>query len=93
MHREVEQVAGDAVWLAVHMPSFNLFTPARRALSFSSIPWKRWRFGLFLSVVAPMINSGSATLTNVSSSVTPTISNGSMPLGAHALLDSLSVLA
>ena len=37
--------------------------------------------------------TGSATLTNVSSSVTPTISNESMPLGAHAMLESPSVPA
>jgi hypothetical protein len=39
---------------------------------------------------APMIDNGSATLTNVSSSVTPTILNESMPLGAHAMLESPS---
>src|ERR1700722_14844765 len=38
---------GRCVWLAVHIPSFKFFTPAPPALSFSSIPWKRWRFGFF----------------------------------------------
>jgi len=49
MHREVEQVAGDAVY---GLPSiclqFYLFTPARRALSFSSIPWETLAFRIVL---------------------------------------------
>jgi hypothetical protein len=81
-------VAGDAVYglLFIFLHSAYLHQPAARfhSLEFPGVS------DCYCLSLRPMIDHGSATLTNVSSSVTPTILNESMPLGAHAMLESPS---
>ena len=75
-------MAGDAVYglLFIFLHSTYLHQPAARfhSLEFPGVS------DCYCLSLRPMIDNGSATLTNVSSSVTPTI------LGAHAMLESPS---